>query len=81
MTAVMVLGAEVLPHDGFNVLNLINVCRITRLVVVVPDGRTRQRVVINETLAHFFFFDIALWVLLAGIFLPTFEKLIDGGTG
>jgi hypothetical protein len=32
-------------------------------------------------LPHFFFFDVALWVLLAGIFLPTFEKLIDGGTG
>jgi hypothetical protein len=53
MPAGMVLGADVLPHDGFNVLNLVNVCRITRLVVVVPDGRTRQRVVINESLAHF----------------------------
>lgn len=81
MPAGMVLGADVLPHDGLNVLNLINVCRITRLVVVVPDGRTRQRVVINEALTHFFFFDVPLCVLLAGIFLPTFEKVIDCGTG
>lgn len=81
MTAVMVLGAEVLPHDGFNVLNLIYLRFVAGLVVVMPYGSTGQRVEINETLAHFFFLEVLPWVALAAIFLPTLENVMDCGTG
>ena len=81
MTAVMVLGAEVLPHNRFNILNLINLRRIAGLVVVVPDGSAGQRVVINEALAHFFFLDVGPLVWCAATFLPTLEKVMDCGTG
>lgn len=80
MTAVMVLGAEVLPHNRFNVLNLINLRLVVGLVVVVPDLRSSQRVEVDQPL-HFFFLDAGPLVACSAIFLPTLEKVIDCGTG
>lgn len=80
MTTVTVLNCDVSIRNGPNVLDLLDVRRIAGLVVVVPDLRRSQRVVINEAF-HFFFLEVGPAVMFWAIFLPTFEKVIDCGTG
>lgn len=77
----MVLDCDVSIANGPNVLDLLDVRRVAGLVVVVPDFGRSQRVVINETLTHFFFFDAGPCVMFGAHFLPALEKVIDCGTG
>lgn len=57
MPACMVLDRDVSVDDGLNVLDFLDVRRIAGLVVVMPRRGQRPRIVVNEPLAHFFFFD------------------------